>query len=107
MKSKAHGKKCLEMGVSESSVDELETEEAGRVAKKSCGLMDSGCVNCSLIIKSIFQNIIPNCFSIRIPYITCVRIINIQACFIVLQHMHMKYMHIMLHILKMFHILKM
>uniref|UniRef100_A0A672K416 Transcription factor HIVEP3 n=1 Tax=Sinocyclocheilus grahami TaxID=75366 RepID=A0A672K416_SINGR len=28
MKSKAHGKKCLEMGVSESSVDELETEEA-------------------------------------------------------------------------------
>lgn len=45
MKSKAHGKKCLEMGVSESSVDELETEEAGKVAKKSCcGLMDSGCV---------------------------------------------------------------
>jgi len=40
MKSKAHGKKCLEMGVSESSVDELETEEAGRVAKKSCALMD-------------------------------------------------------------------
>uniref|UniRef100_A0A672QS99 HIVEP zinc finger 3 n=1 Tax=Sinocyclocheilus grahami TaxID=75366 RepID=A0A672QS99_SINGR len=40
MKSKAHGKKCLEMGVSESSVDELESEEAGRVAKKSCcGLM--------------------------------------------------------------------
>uniref|UniRef100_A0A672K468 Transcription factor HIVEP3 n=1 Tax=Sinocyclocheilus grahami TaxID=75366 RepID=A0A672K468_SINGR len=36
MKSKAHGKKCLEMGVSESSVDELETEEAGRVAIKSC-----------------------------------------------------------------------
>lgn len=41
MKSKAHGKKCLEMGVSESSVDELESEEAGGVAKKSfCGLMD-------------------------------------------------------------------
>ncbi|TSQ69510.1 Transcription factor HIVEP3 [Bagarius yarrelli] len=29
MKSKAHGKKCLEKGVSESSVDELETEEPG------------------------------------------------------------------------------
>ncbi|KAK3571236.1 hypothetical protein QTP86_005901 [Hemibagrus guttatus] len=29
MKSKAHGKKCLEKGVSESSVDELDTEEAG------------------------------------------------------------------------------
>uniref|UniRef100_A0A673HIK2 Transcription factor HIVEP3 n=1 Tax=Sinocyclocheilus rhinocerous TaxID=307959 RepID=A0A673HIK2_9TELE len=42
MKSKAHGKKCLEMGVSESSVDELETEEAGRVAIKSCGLMEIG-----------------------------------------------------------------
>ncbi|KAK3550588.1 hypothetical protein QTP70_000673 [Hemibagrus guttatus] len=28
MKSKAHGKKCLEKGVSESSVDELDTEEA-------------------------------------------------------------------------------
>uniref|UniRef100_A0A9J7XG96 HIVEP zinc finger 3b n=1 Tax=Cyprinus carpio carpio TaxID=630221 RepID=A0A9J7XG96_CYPCA len=41
MKSKAHGKKCLEMGVSESSVDELESEEAGGVAKKSfCSLMD-------------------------------------------------------------------
>lgn len=31
MKSKAHGKKCLEKGVSESSIDELETEEPGRV----------------------------------------------------------------------------
>ncbi len=41
MKSKAHGKKCLEMSMSESSVDELESEEAGRVAKKSfCGLMN-------------------------------------------------------------------
>lgn len=35
MKSKAHGKKCLEMGVSESSVDELDTEEAGTVARRS------------------------------------------------------------------------
>lgn len=34
MKSKAHGKKCLEMGVSESSVDELETEEAGSCQKE-------------------------------------------------------------------------
>lgn len=34
MKSKAHGKKCLDMGVSESSVDELESEEAGRVLPK-------------------------------------------------------------------------
>lgn len=32
MKSKAHGKKCLEKGVSESSVDELETEELGRIS---------------------------------------------------------------------------
>ncbi len=46
MKSKAHGKKCLDVGVSESSVDELESEEAGRVAKKSlCGLMDIRGVN--------------------------------------------------------------
>lgn len=29
MKSKAHGKKCQAMGVSESSVDEPESEEAG------------------------------------------------------------------------------
>ncbi|XP_060725931.1 transcription factor HIVEP3 [Tachysurus vachellii] len=29
MKSKAHGKKCLEKGVSESSIDELETEDPG------------------------------------------------------------------------------
>ncbi|XP_052474183.1 transcription factor HIVEP3 [Carassius gibelio] len=37
MKSKAHGKKCLEMGVSESSVDELETEEAGDSEERVCG----------------------------------------------------------------------
>ncbi|KAK9960918.1 hypothetical protein ABG768_008750 [Culter alburnus] len=36
MKSKAHGKKCLEMGVSESSVDELETEEAGGSEERVC-----------------------------------------------------------------------
>lgn len=36
MKSKAHGKKCLEMGVSESSVDELETEEAGGSEEHIC-----------------------------------------------------------------------
>uniref|UniRef100_A0A9J8B2Z2 HIVEP zinc finger 3b n=1 Tax=Cyprinus carpio carpio TaxID=630221 RepID=A0A9J8B2Z2_CYPCA len=41
MKSKAHGKKCLEMGVSESSVDELESEEAGGVAKKSFCMCES------------------------------------------------------------------
>lgn len=29
MKSKAHGKKCQAMGVSESSLDEPESEEAG------------------------------------------------------------------------------
>lgn len=29
MKSKAHGKKCQAMGVSESSVDEPESEETG------------------------------------------------------------------------------
>lgn len=56
MKSKAHGKKCLEIGVSESSVDELETEEAGRIAKKSCGLMDSGCVNWSFKPSFMFLN---------------------------------------------------
>lgn len=53
MKSKAHGKKCLEMGVSESSVDELETEEAGRVAKKL--LWFDGHLLC---------------FSVKIPYST-------------------------------------
>ncbi|XP_051576036.1 transcription factor HIVEP3-like [Myxocyprinus asiaticus] len=36
MKSKAHGKKCLEMGVSESSVDELETEETGGSDERVC-----------------------------------------------------------------------
>uniref|UniRef100_A0A8C2CVH2 HIVEP zinc finger 3b n=1 Tax=Cyprinus carpio TaxID=7962 RepID=A0A8C2CVH2_CYPCA len=36
MKSKAHGKKCLEMGVSESSVDELESEEAGGSEERVC-----------------------------------------------------------------------
>lgn len=29
MKSKAHMKKCLELGVSMTSVDDAETEEAG------------------------------------------------------------------------------
>lgn len=32
MKSKAHGKKCQEMGVSESSVDEPGSEETGTPA---------------------------------------------------------------------------
>ncbi|XP_059424162.1 transcription factor HIVEP3-like isoform X1 [Carassius carassius] len=36
MKSKAHGKKCLEMGVSESSVDEPESEEAGGSEERVC-----------------------------------------------------------------------
>ncbi|KAK7157984.1 hypothetical protein R3I93_009243 [Phoxinus phoxinus] len=40
MKSKAHGKKCLEMGVSESSVDELETEEAGGSEDQVCDSED-------------------------------------------------------------------
>ncbi|XP_051575499.1 transcription factor HIVEP3-like [Myxocyprinus asiaticus] len=35
-KSKAHSKKCLEMGVSESTVDELETEEAGGSEERVC-----------------------------------------------------------------------
>lgn len=32
MKSKAHGKKCQAMGVSESSVEEPDTEEPGSVS---------------------------------------------------------------------------
>ncbi|XP_007251820.3 transcription factor HIVEP3 [Astyanax mexicanus] len=36
MKSKAHGKKCQEMGVSESSIDELEAEEAGTSEEQVC-----------------------------------------------------------------------
>ncbi|XP_051792153.1 transcription factor HIVEP3 isoform X2 [Erpetoichthys calabaricus] len=37
MKSKAHGKKCQEMGVSCSSVDELEAEEGGTTGERTGG----------------------------------------------------------------------
>lgn len=43
MKSKSHGKKCLEKGVSESSVDELESEEQGRMFRYT-GLLSSSTV---------------------------------------------------------------
>ncbi|XP_072535896.1 transcription factor HIVEP3 [Salminus brasiliensis] len=36
MKSKAHGKKCQEIGVSESSIDELDAEEAGTSEEQVC-----------------------------------------------------------------------
>ncbi|XP_066538636.1 transcription factor HIVEP3 [Hoplias malabaricus] len=36
MKSKAHGKKCQEIGVSEPSIDELEAEEAGTSEEQVC-----------------------------------------------------------------------
>ncbi|XP_049902452.1 transcription factor HIVEP3 [Epinephelus moara] len=37
MKSKAHGKKCQAMGVSESSLDEPESEETGGSDERPCG----------------------------------------------------------------------
>ncbi|XP_047454547.1 transcription factor HIVEP3 [Mugil cephalus] len=37
MKSKAHGKKCQAMGVSESSLDEPESEETGGSEERVCG----------------------------------------------------------------------
>ncbi|KAJ7985656.1 hypothetical protein DPEC_G00354320 [Dallia pectoralis] len=42
MKSKAHGKKCQQMGTSGSSVDEPETEEAGGSEVLTCGSEDQG-----------------------------------------------------------------
>lgn len=39
MKSKAHMKKCLELGVSMTSVDETETEEAGAWLTEWTGLL--------------------------------------------------------------------
>ena len=36
MKSKAHGKKCQAMGVSESSLDDPESEEAGKLKLRRC-----------------------------------------------------------------------
>ena len=39
MKSKAHMKKCLELGVSMTSVDDTETEEAGMWLPERSGLL--------------------------------------------------------------------
>lgn len=43
MKSKAHMKKCLELGVSMTSVDDTETEEAGTWLTEWTGLSGGLC----------------------------------------------------------------
>lgn len=44
MKSKTHSKKCMEMGVSVSSVEDADTEDSGKVSVFSCNLYFRWCV---------------------------------------------------------------